>query len=242
MVPTAYHTFFGGCAGVAGTLIGLLFVAISVSPHKHVGSRAPLAFQVQAGVAFTTLINALVIALAALLPGNNLGTAAVILAGAGISSTIGMTVVSLRDRPGRHHLWGLAVIPVLGVLYILQLYSGINLLQRPGNPSPVHFEALLVIIFIIAIARAWQMIGARRTGMLAVVSDLLRERQHEDTMSFPPVSTRTWRPYVMAPRSTPSLDLVEDGSLRRRARARSRAQSRCKPRPRNHWSAAWIQP
>jgi hypothetical protein len=87
MVPPAYHTFFGGCASVAGTLIGLLFVAISVSPHKHVGSRAPLPFQIQAGVAFTTLINALVIALAALLPGNNLGTAAAILAGAGISST-----------------------------------------------------------------------------------------------------------------------------------------------------------
>ena len=83
MVPIAYHTFFGAGASVAGTLIGLLFVAISVSPHKHVGTKAPLAFQVQAGVAFTTLINALVIALAALLPGRNLGTAAVILAAAG---------------------------------------------------------------------------------------------------------------------------------------------------------------
>ncbi len=27
MVPTAYHAFFGGCASVAGTLIGLLFMA-----------------------------------------------------------------------------------------------------------------------------------------------------------------------------------------------------------------------
>lgn len=49
MAPTSYHTFFGGCASVAGTLIGLLFVAISVAPHKHLGTNAPLAFQIQAG-------------------------------------------------------------------------------------------------------------------------------------------------------------------------------------------------
>jgi hypothetical protein len=69
MVPSAYHAYFGGCASVAGTLIGLLFVAISVSPHKDTGRRAPLSFQVQAGAAFTTLIDALVVALTALLPG-----------------------------------------------------------------------------------------------------------------------------------------------------------------------------
>ena len=60
MVPSAYHAYFGGCASVAGTLIGLLFVAISVSPHKDTGRRAPLSFQVQAGAAFTKLIDALV--------------------------------------------------------------------------------------------------------------------------------------------------------------------------------------
>jgi hypothetical protein len=192
MVPTAYHSFFGGCASVAGTLIGLLFVAISVSPHKHVGTNAPLAFQVQAGVAITTLLNALVIALAALLPSHNLGTAAVILAVAGLSSTIGMTVISLRDRPGRRRPWGLAIIPVLGVLYILQLHSGINLLQHPANPNPVHFQALLIIaFFMIAIARAWQMIGARDTGLMAVVGNLLRERHGTPPTSAEAVPTST---------------------------------------------------
>jgi hypothetical protein len=182
MVPSTYHTFFGGCAGVAGTLIGLLFVAISVSPHKHVGSRAPLEFQVQAGVAITTLMNALIVALVALLPGQNLGTATVILAAVGLSVTTGLIVLSLHHWPGRRDLWGLVIIPVLGVLYALQLRSGIDLLQHPSNPGPVHFQALLVIIFfIVAIGRAWQMIGARHTGMLAAVSDLLRERQHEPT-------------------------------------------------------------
>jgi hypothetical protein len=192
MVPAAYHGFFSGCASAAGTLIGLLFVAISVSPHKDVGTRAPLAFQVQAGVAITTLVNALILALVALLPGQSLGTATVILAVVGLSTTIGLIVVSLHNRPGRHHLWGLIIIPVLGGLYALQLRSGIDLLRHPTDPSPVHVVGLLVIIFfIVAIGRAWQMIGARRTGMVAAVGDLLRERHRDQTTDgAPPVPGR----------------------------------------------------
>jgi len=187
MVPSAYHAYFGSCASVAGTLIGLLFVAISVSPHKHTGRQAPLSFRVQAGVAFTTLIDALAVALAALLPGRNLGTASVLLAGAGLSATAGLAVLSLRDWPGRRHLAGLAVIPVLGVLYILQLLTGISLLQRPSHPGPVHAQALLLIIFfVIATYRAWQMIGGQNTQLLALAADLLRERGTTATVPAPP--------------------------------------------------------
>ena len=35
----------------------------------------------------------------------------------------------------------------------------------------------MVIFFVIAIARTWQLIGVRDTGLAAVVSDLVRERQ-----------------------------------------------------------------
>lgn len=177
MVPSTYHAYFGGCASVAGTLIGLLFVAISVSPHKDTGPRAPLSFHVQSGVAFTTLVDALVIALAALLPGTSLGPASVLLAGTGISAATGMALLSLRRWPGRRQLWGLAVIPVLGGLYILQLLNGIRLLQNPADAGAVHAQALLVIIFfVIGTTRAWRMMGARNTRVLALAGDLVRER------------------------------------------------------------------
>jgi hypothetical protein len=48
MVPVGYHDFFSGCATVAGALIGLLFVAISVSPEKLAGDRASADHQVKA--------------------------------------------------------------------------------------------------------------------------------------------------------------------------------------------------
>ena len=92
-------------------------------------------------------------------------TASVFLACTGISATIGMAVLTLRDWPGRRHLWGLAIIPALGVLYIPQQLNGLNMLASPKDISAVHFQALLVIVFfMIAIARAWQMIGARNTA------------------------------------------------------------------------------
>ncbi|HTV12572.1 MAG TPA: hypothetical protein VME20_12010 [Acidimicrobiales bacterium] len=178
MVPTAYHGFFAGCASVAATLIGLLFVAISVSPHKEVGRRAPLSFQVQAAVAFTTLIDTLVVALVALLPGNNPGYSTMVLACAGISSTIGMTVLALRDWPAGRDRWHLVIIPVLGALYILQLLNGIDLSLHPRGPGPIHRQALLVIVFfVIAVQRAWELLGARDTRMAAVVGHLVRERR-----------------------------------------------------------------
>jgi hypothetical protein len=108
------------------------------------------------------------------------------LAGAGISATIGLTVLSVRNPPVRRDLFGLFIVPVLGVLYALRLRTGIDLLQHPSNTSPVRFETLLMIVFFfVAITRAWQMIGARSTRVTTVVSDLLRERQHQETVAAP---------------------------------------------------------
>ena len=178
MVPAEYYDFFVGCATVAGTLIGLLFVAISVSPHKNVGIRAPLAFQIQAGAAFTALTPALIVSLFALLPGQGLGIIAVITAGGGISPTIGMTVLSLRGHPGRRELAGLIIIPVIGLLYILQLLNGISLMRHPQDPGAVQTQGVLVVLFfLIAIARAWQLIGVHDTGLPAVIGDLVREHE-----------------------------------------------------------------
>ena len=80
VVPVSFHDFFSGCATVAGALIGLLFVALSVSPEKLTGDDARAEHQVRAGAAFSALVNTLVIALVALLPGASLGQAGIIVA------------------------------------------------------------------------------------------------------------------------------------------------------------------
>lgn len=58
MVSPPYHDFFEVSAEVAGGLVGLLFVAISVVPHKLAGDRASAGFQTRAGLALSALVNA----------------------------------------------------------------------------------------------------------------------------------------------------------------------------------------
>jgi len=69
VVPLSFHDFFAGCATIAGALIGLLFVALSVTAESLSGENARTDHQVRAGAAFSALVNTMVIALFALDPG-----------------------------------------------------------------------------------------------------------------------------------------------------------------------------
>jgi len=48
VVPASFHDFYSGCASVAGALIGLLFVALSVSQEKLTGDDVRTEHQVRA--------------------------------------------------------------------------------------------------------------------------------------------------------------------------------------------------
>ena len=185
MVPSAYHSFFSASASVAGALIGLLFVAISVAPHKMAGDRASVAFQIGAGSAFAALLNTLVIALAALVPGQNLGQAGVILSAIGISSTIGLATVGFHTRPRPQHPAGLIRLAALLVVFGLQLLNALRLLSHTHDPGSIHTEAALFLaLFVIAIDRAWELVDARETRLLPLLAGRLR-RSHPR----PPAST-----------------------------------------------------
>ena len=133
--PASYHDFFGACATVAGALIGLLFVAISISPAKLSGPRAERDHQLKAAMAFSALVNTLVIALVALLPGASLSLTVIVVAAAGLSSTAGLIILLLRDTRLRVRLNQLILPAVLLALYSLQLAGGVELGGKPGNPG-----------------------------------------------------------------------------------------------------------
>ena len=177
MVPASYHDFFASCATVAGALIGLLFVAISVSQGRLAGDRADSAHQVKAGAAFSALVNALVIALVGLMPGASLGVAAIILAAAGLSATVGLGIVLYREHVGPdragHVTLAVVLLIVLLTLYALQLANGIALDQAPGSTGRLSSQcALSIMFFVFAIARAWELTGARDRHLLPVIAGM----------------------------------------------------------------------
>ena len=176
MTPVSFHDFFGGCATVAGALIGLLFVAISVSPDKLTGRSAEADHQVKAGAAFSALVNTLVIALVALLPGASLGTTVVALSAAGLSSTAGLVIVLWREHKKRVNLGAIIMLAVLLVLYGLQLANGLELNSSPRNLGLISNQGGLVIgFFAFAIARAWALVGARDSHLLSAMAGMIRQ-------------------------------------------------------------------
>ena len=173
MVPVTFHDFFSGCATIAGALIGLLFVALSVSSEYLKGENARTDHQVRAGAAFSALINTLVIALFALLPTADLGTVGIILAGVGLGTTAALIIALAREdkRIGRGDLF---MFVVLLVLYGLQLANAVQLEHTPHKVGLVVNQGELAIaFFLFGIARSWQLVGAREFGLLTAVASMI---------------------------------------------------------------------
>ena len=180
VAAASFHDFFSASATTAGALIGLLFVAISVTPGKVTGATASAEHQVTAGAAFTALVNTLVFSLAALLPGSGLSTTAIILGAAGLASTAGLGILLYREHRERIRLGQVILLLTPLVLYGLQLANGIALGSSPRDAGDISSAGgLSIVFFVYAIARAWQLVGARDTSLLPAVAALAASRlQH----------------------------------------------------------------
>jgi hypothetical protein len=86
MVPQELTNFFTVSAGVGATLIGLIFVAVSIAPERTVMEGAPLERQAVAASAFSALCNAFFISFFALLPGDAFVTITFLMSAIGLSS------------------------------------------------------------------------------------------------------------------------------------------------------------
>ena len=188
---TGYSSFFDQGAEVAGTLIGLLFVAISLSPQDRLANETPFSFRVQTTVAFTALVDALVVSMTALLPGDSVGTAALVVSATGLSTTVGLTVLGVRRWPGRGRLRDLVPIPFVAAAYLVQLLDAAHLLTGAGKPGALQTQAILVIVFfLIAIGRAWRLIGARDSRLLSAIAETAARHRADSTSDPEPPGRR----------------------------------------------------
>ena len=175
MVPASFHDFFNGCASVAGALIGLLFVALSVSQEKLTGDDARTEHQVRAAAAFSALVNTLVIALVGLLPLASLGDVAIILAGAGLATTAGLIVVLYRENRGHMGRGDVRMLAILFMLYVLQLANAVQLNGSPRDAGGVSRQGgLAILFFLFGIARSWQLVGARNVSLASTVTAVIQ--------------------------------------------------------------------
>jgi hypothetical protein len=165
--PDNFHEFFAGAAGVAGALVGLLFVAVSVTMERMAEQGETQVHRVRAATALTAFSNALTVSLFALIPDVNLGYTALVVGVLGALFVIGALLSMLRlglRRPGdlRSALFLFGLIVVL----VFQLRSGITLLAHHGNRNAYQTIAILVVAcFVIGISRSWELIGGPSIGV-----------------------------------------------------------------------------
>src|SRR5690348_18341964 len=115
----------------------------------------------------------MVIALVALLPGADLGEASLILAAAGLATTVGLILVLYREH-GAMRRSDATMFLIMLVLYGLQLANGIKLDTAPHDVNAVDNQGVLAIgFFLFGIARARQLVGARDFNLASAMAAMI---------------------------------------------------------------------
>ena len=182
MVPENVRDFFLGSAGVAGALIGLLFVAISVSSGRLAREEsAAQSYRVRASAALSAFTNALAVSLFALVPGHKIGWAAVSVSAGGLAFVVAalLSLVRLGLLRGGQVRWSTVRDAVflfsLAVTFAIQLVEAILIVTSSSNPGAVDTIAILVIVcFLVGITRAWELVGGPSFGIAHEVTALVR--------------------------------------------------------------------
>jgi hypothetical protein len=178
MVPAGIREFFAASAGVAGALIGLLFVVITVSAERLAREKpGSQVYRFRAAAALTAFTNALAVSLFSLIPGQKIAVTSVVVATLGLLFTAAALLSLLRLHQLR--IRDTVLLVGLAVVFVIQLGEGISLAADPGNSGDVNTIAILVACcFFIGIARAWELAGGPSIGLTSEVVSLVRDHKH----------------------------------------------------------------
>jgi hypothetical protein len=174
VVTGNYRDFFVVIATSAATLIGLLFVALSVAkdrPQVH----AQVIREFRAAASLIAFTNAFTVSLFGLVPGNKIGYPAavvgvvgVLFTAAGVRATLSLPIQQQHRRPQ------IALVVGLLVVFGFQTFNGIELIINPHQSGALDVIAdVLIVSLLIGIARSWELVGDWNAGIVASITRLV---------------------------------------------------------------------
>jgi hypothetical protein len=176
-----YRELFVVIATSAATLIGLLFVAMSVSRGRS-QAHPQVIREFRAAAALLAFTNPFTVSLFGLVPGTNIGYPAAIVgvigltfAAAGVRATMALPSRLRHGRPQATLI--LALLFVFG----LQIVFGVVLIIHPHSSGALAtIGYVLVASLLIGIGRAWELVGDWDTGLFASIGLLIGQNPQQE--------------------------------------------------------------
>lgn len=150
------HDFFVASVGAAAALIGLLFVAVSITPEKIFGATASAAQRGDAERAFTAFGNVFFVSLVALIPRAPLLSIAVVAVVAMVQ--IISTALRMKWRFPREISWrniGLISLAIYAFEFVAALQA------HAGTRAPEAVVYIAIGLYAYALGTSWKILGSR---------------------------------------------------------------------------------
>ena len=149
----AWGTFFAAALGATATLIGLLFVAVSINLDRVVAARALLA---RAGETLVGLVLTLVVAAVILIPQPVVAVAVelLVVCGAVAAVTLRVQLAHGPDHPSDPLWWFAMRVATVQAIALPGLASGVTILVAGGRGAPWAAGGVVTDL-VIAVYSAW---------------------------------------------------------------------------------------
>ena len=175
MVIGTYRDLFITIATSAAALTGLLFVVVTMTERPRARAHPAVVQEVRASAALLGFTNALAVSLFGIVPGTHIGYPAVVVGAIGIlfsAAAVRSLFAGIKGlgQQGRH----LVLAVFLLAVFVTELIVGIMLLNTPHDVGSLQsLGYILIASLFIGIARAWELVGGRDTGVIASLAVLL---------------------------------------------------------------------